>query len=33
MGPVTLPALAARYGGQGDFQGAAAIIQRHGPTG
>jgi mannose-6-phosphate isomerase-like protein (cupin superfamily) len=30
MDPATLPALAARYGCQVDFQGTAAILQRHG---
>jgi mannose-6-phosphate isomerase-like protein (cupin superfamily) len=30
--PATLPALAARYGCQVDFQGTATIIQRHGLT-
>ena len=30
MDPATLPALAARYGGQVDFERTAAILQRHG---
>ena len=30
MDPASLPALAARYGCQVDFQGTAAILQRHG---
>jgi mannose-6-phosphate isomerase-like protein (cupin superfamily) len=32
MDPASLPALAARYGCQVDFQGTVAIIQRHGLT-
>jgi mannose-6-phosphate isomerase-like protein (cupin superfamily) len=32
MDPATLPALAARYGCQVDFEGTVAIIQRHGLT-
>jgi mannose-6-phosphate isomerase-like protein (cupin superfamily) len=32
MDPATLPALAARYGCEVDFQATAAIIQRHGLT-
>jgi mannose-6-phosphate isomerase-like protein (cupin superfamily) len=32
MDPATLPALAARYGHEVDFQGTAAIVQRHGLT-
>jgi quercetin dioxygenase-like cupin family protein len=30
MDPATLPALAARYGGQVDFEATAAILQRYG---
>jgi hypothetical protein len=30
MDPASLPPLAARYGCQVDFQGTAAILQRHG---